>query len=182
MLDTQCSEVVWRVLATHSILQFPLHFPSPESPCAITFQLDSTTLPEYTVSQNNIPQLCLRIQFRTNKLASNSYTHTNTHTHTHTQTHTGARAGTHTQKIVGCRAHCQNSKPESLSCVYWTVHHLGSWIKRDQLDVTCFIISLFNAQHVSDAQSNENHEITQQISRKLLRMDGLTSRNMLIIK
>ena len=34
--------------------------------------------------------------------------------------------------------------------VYWTMHHLDSWIKRDQLDVTCFIISLFNAQHVSD--------------------------------
>ena len=29
------------------------------------------------------------------------------------------------------------------------MHHLDSWIKRDQLDVTCFIISLFNAQHVS---------------------------------
>jgi hypothetical protein len=32
MLDTQSSEVVW----------FPLHFPSRASPCAITFQLDST--------------------------------------------------------------------------------------------------------------------------------------------
>ena len=42
MLDTPCSEVVWRVMATHSILQFPLHFPSRASPCAITFQLDST--------------------------------------------------------------------------------------------------------------------------------------------
>jgi len=31
-----------RVLATHSIHQFPLHFPSRASPCAITFQLDST--------------------------------------------------------------------------------------------------------------------------------------------
>jgi hypothetical protein len=31
-----------RVLATHSIRQFPLHFPSRASPCAITFQLDST--------------------------------------------------------------------------------------------------------------------------------------------
>ena len=41
MLDT-CSKVVWRVLATHSIHQFPLHFPSQPS-CAITFQLDSTT-------------------------------------------------------------------------------------------------------------------------------------------
>jgi len=39
MLDTPCSEVVWRVLATHSIRQFPLHFPSRASPCAITFQL-----------------------------------------------------------------------------------------------------------------------------------------------
>jgi len=28
MLDTPCSEVVWRVLATHSTRMFPLHFPS----------------------------------------------------------------------------------------------------------------------------------------------------------
>ena len=43
MLDTSCSEVVWRVLATHSIRQFPLHVPSRASPCAITSQLESTT-------------------------------------------------------------------------------------------------------------------------------------------
>ena len=43
MMDTPCSEVVWRVLATHSIRQLPLHFPSRASPCAITFQLESTT-------------------------------------------------------------------------------------------------------------------------------------------
>jgi hypothetical protein len=43
MLDTPSSEVVRRVLATHSIRQFPLHFPSRASPCAITFQLESTT-------------------------------------------------------------------------------------------------------------------------------------------
>ena len=42
MLDTPCSEVVWRVLATHSSRQFPLHFPSRASPCALTFQLEST--------------------------------------------------------------------------------------------------------------------------------------------
>ena len=42
MLVTQCSEVVWRVLAIHYIHQFPLHFPSRASPCAVTFQLDST--------------------------------------------------------------------------------------------------------------------------------------------
>jgi len=39
MLDTPCTEVVWRVLATHSIHQFP----SCASPRAITFQLDSTS-------------------------------------------------------------------------------------------------------------------------------------------
>jgi hypothetical protein len=49
MLDTPRSEVVWRVLATHSIRQFPLQFPSRASPCAITFQLDSTKT-EFTTS------------------------------------------------------------------------------------------------------------------------------------
>jgi hypothetical protein len=44
-LDTPCSEVVWRVPSTHSIHQFPLHFPSRASPCAITFQLDSIVNP-----------------------------------------------------------------------------------------------------------------------------------------
>ena len=45
MLDTPCSEVVWRVLVTHSIRQFPLHFPPfpRASPCAITFHLDSNS-------------------------------------------------------------------------------------------------------------------------------------------
>jgi hypothetical protein len=42
MLDTPCSEVVWKVLATHSTRQFPLHFPFRASPCAITFQLNAT--------------------------------------------------------------------------------------------------------------------------------------------
>ena len=40
------------------------------------------------------------------------------------------------------------------SYVYWTVHHLDSWIKRDQLEVTCFFIPLFNAQHVSDVNTS----------------------------
>ena len=44
MLVTPCSEVVWRVLATHSIRQFPLHFSSRASSRAITFQLDSTIM------------------------------------------------------------------------------------------------------------------------------------------
>ena len=42
----------------------------------------------------------------------------------------------------------------SESYVYWTVHHLDSWVKRDQLDVTCFIISLFNVEHVSDVNTS----------------------------
>jgi len=41
MVDTPCSEVVWSVLATHSIRQFPLYFASRASPCAITFQPES---------------------------------------------------------------------------------------------------------------------------------------------
>ena len=38
--------------------------------------------------------------------------------------------------------------------VYWTVHHLDSWIKTDQLDDTCFIVSLFTAQHVSNVSTS----------------------------
>jgi len=44
MLDTPCSEVVWSVLATHCIRPFSLPFPSRASLCAITFQLESTSL------------------------------------------------------------------------------------------------------------------------------------------
>ena len=33
-----------RVLATHSIRQFPLHFPSRASPCATRFRTSSTAL------------------------------------------------------------------------------------------------------------------------------------------
>ena len=40
-----------------------------------------------------------------------------------------------------------------MSYVYCTVDHLDSWIKIAQLDVTCFIISLFNAQHVSNVST-----------------------------
>ena len=52
MLVTPCSEVVWKVLATHFILQFPFHFPSRASPCAITFQLESTEEWAWTRHQN----------------------------------------------------------------------------------------------------------------------------------
>ena len=56
MLDTPCSEVVWRVLATHCIRQFPLHLPSLASPCAITFQLDSTD--RIDISKAKFLELC----------------------------------------------------------------------------------------------------------------------------
>jgi len=42
MRDTPCFEVVWRVLATNSIRQFPLHFTLRASSCAITFQPNCT--------------------------------------------------------------------------------------------------------------------------------------------
>jgi len=43
------------------------------------------------------------------------------------------------------------------------------WIKRDQLDVTCFIILLFTAQHVLDVLTSEtcwavNNEIIKQVT------------------
>jgi len=60
------------------------------------------------------------------------------------------------------------NKPE-FPYVYWTVRHLDSWITRDQLDVTCFVVSLFNAQHVSDVLTSEtcwalNNEIIKQVT------------------
>jgi hypothetical protein len=37
-----CSAVMWRLMVTNSIFLFPLNFSSRASPCAFTFQLDST--------------------------------------------------------------------------------------------------------------------------------------------
>jgi len=78
MLDTPCSEVVWSVLATHSIREFPLHFPTRASPCAITFQLESTTcslcaertapaLYTRIVQPDNFPVQSTRAAFVSNK-------------------------------------------------------------------------------------------------------------------
>jgi len=45
--------------------------------------------------------------------------------------------------------------PVSRFWTFFKAKHLEkSWIKGDQLDVTCFIISLFNAQHVSDVNTS----------------------------
>jgi hypothetical protein len=53
MLDTPCSEVVWRVLDTHSFHQFPFRFPSCASPFTITFQLDSNYYQRWKIPTNN---------------------------------------------------------------------------------------------------------------------------------
>ena len=45
-----------RVLATHCIRKFPLHFPSRVSPCAITFQLDCNTMTTLINEQRLQPQ------------------------------------------------------------------------------------------------------------------------------
>jgi len=47
----------------------------------------------------------------------------------------------------------RTANTHSESYVYWTVHHPVISIKIDQLDVTCSIISLFNAQHVSNVST-----------------------------
>ena len=60
MLDTPCSEVVWRVLATHCIRQVLLHFPSRASPCAITFQVDSSNL---SCSKYSFLPICQNIKY-----------------------------------------------------------------------------------------------------------------------
>ena len=39
----ECSESSWRLLATHTIRLFPLHFSSRASPCAIRFHFHSNT-------------------------------------------------------------------------------------------------------------------------------------------
>jgi len=81
---------------------------------------------------------------------------------------------------------------------YWTVHHCNSWRIKDQLDVTCYLISLLmystcfgrcapacntdttqtQPHHISDTQRTENNTtdvVIQQHSRKLLIMDILIS-------
>ena len=64
MLDTPCPEVVWRVLATHSIPQYPLHFPSRASPFAITFQLDCTSSIALKLRVNVFVPLRKRLELR----------------------------------------------------------------------------------------------------------------------
>ena len=50
MLDTPCSEVVWRVLATHSIRQFPLTSPPVRHCVPLHFNWSLTQIKEAAVS------------------------------------------------------------------------------------------------------------------------------------
>ena len=83
ILDTPCSEVVWRVLAIHSILQVPLLFPSRASPWAITFHPDSTiNLPTAvtvlcSAVQRNVKSpitagVCTAVNFKKNYFLNNA--------------------------------------------------------------------------------------------------------------
>ena len=58
------------------------------------------------------------------------------------------RTCTEGYSCVSTRYSCQISVKLEFS---W---QMNSWIKRDQLDVTCFLISLFHAQHVSDVNTS----------------------------
>jgi hypothetical protein len=49
--------------ATQFICQFPLHFPSRASPCAMTFQLDSTQITVNTLSKNKRLQYTLHFTY-----------------------------------------------------------------------------------------------------------------------
>ena len=62
--------------------------------------------------------------------------------------------------------YCSGSMCCGLAVVVW--YPYAAWstasIKRDQLDVTCFIISLFNAQHVSDVNTSIQELVTYVLS------------------
>jgi len=53
-----------------------------------------------------------------------------------------------------CHIVAQAKLPEPTWWIKSNAHN-NSWIKRGQLDVTCFFISLFNAQHVSDVNTSK---------------------------
>ena len=61
------------------------------------------------------------------------------------------------RSLLHCRIKLRATNTKTLlreSYVYWTVHRLDSWIKIDQLDVICFIISIFIDQHVSNVSTS----------------------------
>jgi len=55
---------------------------------------------------------------------------------------------------VPCRIYNPQSSAVINNKTIMLIYLYFSWMKRDQLVVTCFIISLFNAQHVSDVNTS----------------------------
>ena len=68
MLDTPCSEVVWRVLATYSIRQFPLHFPSlrhrVQSHFNWTLQCRTVSIPQARPDRTEITEVLWKLLAR----------------------------------------------------------------------------------------------------------------------
>jgi len=96
-------------------------------------------------------QWCNRWKSQFNFQCSNSYLHNEIISHTCTT----KLFQTVNHFLLPIKDHPINAENRATSSyVYWTVHHLDSWIKREQLDVTCFIISLFNAQHGSNVSTS----------------------------
>jgi len=56
-----------RVLATHSIRQFPLHFPSRASPCATSFRTSSTLRRVICISHSECVSVALTIHYEMRK-------------------------------------------------------------------------------------------------------------------
>ena len=54
--------------------------------------------------------------------------------------------------VATCRYYLQAKNYYRTASILNGIWH--SWIKRDQLDVTCFLISLLTAQHVSDVNTS----------------------------
>ena len=54
---------------------------------------------------------------------------------------TSVRHWNHRERDEFC-VHPTSPTPQEESNVYWTMHHCNSWRMKDQLDVTCYFISL----------------------------------------
>ena len=117
----------------------------------------ATFVPTYPIRCHNPLDTCLHVTGRKNfkTFLSNICTHLALFTdkdHTHKSTYKVVTVLNSTQfcERTASRILYHGTRRREMSriksYVYWTVHHLDSWIKIDQLDVTCFIISLFNAQ------------------------------------
>jgi len=72
----------------------------------------------------------------------------------HTHTHRFLSYTLYVVKISKSNSYPNFGITDQLFDTKWSMKLLSCSIKRDQLDVTSFIISLFNAQHVSDVNTS----------------------------